>query len=298
MKKSTVLFALSLFFLSNSAFSATVSAVKNNKIMMSLEGESTSVGAEFFVINPQGKKVAIVKVLQTKGDRALAEIVKGTAKQGYSLQSRGGGGSASSMSTSPSEGSSSENSYYEKKLSQRVHTGNSYGLLGGYLMNSMTITATGLNTSMSGTGFGASGYYDYALSPTLVARAMVGLEQYVVQGSNSSTTPVSCTTNCDVNLNYLSIYGYGRWNYLQETSYKAWLGGGAGYLYPISKSSTAFTNTSQLQANQVFVAAAGVDVRLSGKNYMPISIEYGLFPTSSTVSANILYLRLGYAWNL
>ncbi|WP_413287888.1 hypothetical protein [Bdellovibrio sp. HCB337] len=290
MKKYTVLFALSIFFVSNFALSATVSAVKNNKIMVSLEGESASPGSEFFVLNPQGKKVAIVKITQVKGDRALAEIVKGSAKQGYTLQSRGGG--SGSMATT-----GGSDSYYDKKLSDRSHSGNSYGVVGGYLMNNMNINATGLKTNMSGSGFGALGYYDYALSPTLVARAMVGVEQYVVKGSNTSTSPVSCLADCNVNLNYLSMYGIGRWNFMQG-QYKSWIGGGLGYLYPISKSSTAFSNASSLQANQIFIFSAGMDIRLSGQTYVPVSIEYGLFPTSSTVSANIIFLRAGYAWNL
>lgn len=295
VKKYSIFFAFSLLALSQFAVAARVSTVKNNKIMIELEGDSASPGSEFFVINAQGKKVAIVKVTQVKGGRAIAEITKGTAKEGYTLQSRGGG--SGSMSTKPSSSSSSgDDSYYDRKLSQRSHNGNSWGVLGGYLMNSMTVATTNMKINMSGSGFGALGYYDYALSPSIVVRAMGGLETYNVTGSNTASSPSNCLTDCNVKLTYTSLYGYGRWNFMQG-KFKSWLGGGVGYLIPMSASSTVF-NKNELGTNQTFMFAVGTDVQLDNKTYMPISLEYGLYPTTSTVKASIILLRLGYAWNL
>lgn len=259
--------------------------------MIVLEGDSTAIGNEFFVLNPQGKKVALVKVIQVKGDRAVAEITKGTAKPGYGLQSRGGSSTISSSSAS------NEDSYYDRKLNQKTHNGNSWGVVGGYLMNSMTVKTSSITSSMSGTGFGALGFYDYALSPSLVLRGMGGLENFAVAGTNSSASPgTSCVGNCDLKITYLSLYGYGRWN-MTQGNYKSWIGAGGGYLYPVTTSSTVFT-TSQLGANQVFIFSAGVDIRLNNKNYIPVSLEYGMYPSTSSVEAHILFLRAGYAWNL
>jgi len=295
VKKYSVVFAVSLLFLSNLVLAAQISAVKNNKVMVSLEGESASPGAEFFAINPQGKKVAIIRVSQVKGDRAVGEIIKGSAKPGYTLQSKGGGTAAA-----PTRAGPDDSSYYDKKLSQKSHNGNSYGVIGGYLLNTMTISyLDSIKTTMTGSGFGALGFYDYALSPSLVARGMVGLEQYIAKGTNAATAPAStdCVADCNINLTYLSMYGYARWNFMQG-NYKSWIGGGIGYLYPMSKSSTAFPNSSQLQANQIFMVSAGTDIRLNNKTYVPVSVEYGIFPASPTVTASIIYLRAGYAWNL
>lgn len=289
MKKCIIFFALFLLLLTHSAMAAKVTIVKNNKVMLALEGESLAPGAQLYIINEQGKKVAIVQLTQVKGDKAVGQILKGSAKVGHTTQAKGG--------TTAAAGAAGTEDYYNNKLNQRAHTGNSYGIVGGYLMNNMTINASGLNTTMSGSGFGALGYFDYALSSSFVGRAMVGMEQYAVAGSNTATSPVNCTADCDVKLTYLSMYGYARWNFLQG-NYKSWLGGGVGYLYPTGKASTAFKNSSQLQANQIFVLSAGMDIRLSAKTYIPVSLEYGLFPSSPTVTANIIFLRAGYAWNL
>ncbi len=292
MKKYSVIFALSIFLQTYAALAAKVSLVKNNKILILLEGESTSPGSEFFIINAQGKKVAIVKITQVKGDRAIAEIVKGTARPGYSLQAHGG-----TTSTNASSASSGDN-YYDRKLNQKIHNGNSWGIIGGYLMNSMAVQTSSITTNMTGTGFGALGFYDYAISPSITLRAIGGLETYGVAGSNSSTSPgTSCTTNCDLKISYLSLYGYGRWNFTQG-NYKSWIGVGSGYLYPMSSPTSSVFTSGQLGANQIFVFSAGMDIRLNNKNYIPISLEYGLFPTTATVKANIIYLRAGYAWNL
>lgn len=296
MKKYSIFFAFLLFALSQYALAAKVSAVKNNKIMIELEGDSASAGSEFFVINAQGKKVAIVKITQVKGGRAIAEITKGSAKEGYTLQSRGGSGSMSTNASASSPSSSSDDSYYDRKLNQKTHNGNSWGVVGGYLMNSMAVATANMKINMSGSGFGALGYYDYALSPSLVIRGMGGLETFNVAGSNTASLPSNCLADCNVKLTYISMYGYGRWNFMQG-NYKSWIGGGVGYLYPMSSSTTVF-NKSELGANQTFIFAGGTDVRLSNKNYMPISLEYSLYPTTSTVKASIILVRIGYAWNL
>ena len=280
-----------LHLLSGSAFAASVTAVKNKKLMLSLDGESASVGSEFFVLNGSGKKVAIIRVTQVKSGKAIADITKGTARVGYTTQPRGGSSASSS------------DSYYDHKLSSRSATGNSMGIVGGYLMNSMTASFVGgtppatytVNTSMSGSGLGALGYYDYAVSSRFVLRGMVGMEQYNVAGS--ITTPdCSGTTDCNVKLTYLSLYGYGRFNILTGGT-KWWIGGGYGYLYAMSKASTVL-KSDQITANQIFVVSTGLDFRMSPTTYIPVSVEYGMYPTSDSVKANIMYLRVGYGWTL
>ena len=162
MKKYSIFFAFSLLFASYSALAAKVSAVKNNKVMIELDGDNALPGAEFFILNGQNKRVALVKVTQVKNGRAIGEISKGTAQPGWRLQIKSGGWSASSGSSS-----SGGDDYYERKLNQKSHNGNSWGVVGGYLMNSMTVSTTSMKIDMSGTGFGALGYYDYAFSPSI-----------------------------------------------------------------------------------------------------------------------------------
>jgi hypothetical protein len=177
----------------------------------------------------------------------------------------------------------------------------SYGAVGGYLMNSMTASVssntypTAVSTGMSGTGFSVGGFYDSLFSSDIVGRGSVGLEQFSASGT--TTNPVCANSkNCTANINYLSFYGLLKW-YTNQGSYRNWVGGGAGYLIAISKSSSAL-NESQISTNQVFTFAYGCDVQMSRQNYIPISLEYNLFPSSATVKANQIMLKAGWAWNL
>jgi hypothetical protein len=148
VKKSAIFFAVSLVFASYSALAAKISQVKNNKVMIELDGESASVGTEFFALNPQNKRVALVRVTQVKGGRAIGEIKKGTAKAGYLLQSKGG--SAAAMAANAGD---SGDDYYDRKLNQKTHSGNSWGIIGGYLMNTMAVKTSSMQINMTGSGF-------------------------------------------------------------------------------------------------------------------------------------------------
>lgn len=289
----------------STSWAASVSGVKGQKVLISLDGDTVSEGEEFFLINPaNNKKAAIVRIRQIKGGKALADLVKGKAAQGYGLQAK----AAAPMSADPSY-SPSGDSFSSSKASD---TGgilrtlkNSYGVTGGMLMNTMNAnvsavdSGTGLKTTseatMAGSGFGVGGFYDMLLTSSIVGRGWVGIEQFNVTGDAASAV-CSGSKSCDAKINYLSLYGLAKW-YLSESKYRFWLGGGGGYLIAVSKSSMAL-NASQISTNQIFTAAFGLDVQTTRKNYIPISIEYNMFPSSDTVKASMISIKAGWAWNL
>ncbi|UXR63870.1 porin family protein [Bdellovibrio bacteriovorus] len=290
-----------LLSFSSASFAATVSAVKGQRVLINLDGDTAEVGDEFYLINPDThKRIAIIRIKQIKPGKALGDVLRGKAVSGSTLQAK----APSSMSadvTSPSESSSSvsNSSGFLRVLKD------SWGVTGGYLMSTMDADITyrdpGFGTvlktsaSMAGSGFGVGGFYDYALNSSLVGRGAAGIEQFNVTGSASSAGCQS-STNCDAKINYLSLYGLLKWYPLQD-KYRVWVGGGMGYLLALSKSSSAL-NESQISTNQVFTVGGGVDVQMSRKNYVPISIEYNMFPPSDTVKASMISIKAGWAWNL
>ncbi|NUN05021.1 MAG: hypothetical protein HUU57_04585 [Bdellovibrio sp.] len=278
----------------STSWAASVSGVKGQKVLIKLDGDTVSEGEEFFLINPaNNKKTALVRIRQIKGDKALADLVKGKAAQGFSLQAKG----MTAMSADPSYSGDAGGILRNLK--------NSYGITGGMLMNTMTanVTAvdsgTGIKTTseakMAGSGFGVGGFYDMLLTSSIVGRGVVGIEQFNVSGDADSAV-CSGSKSCDAKINYLSLYGLAKW-YLSESKYRFWLGGGGGYLIAVSKTSTAL-NASQISTNQIFTAAFGLDVQTTRKNYIPVSIEYNMFPSSDTVKASMISIKAGWAWNL
>lgn len=274
-----------------SALAASVSAVKDKRVMINLDGEAASEGEEFFLINPAtGKRAALIRIRQVKGTKALGDLLRGRALPGFTLQAKESQGLSADVTSAAAAPS--------------LSIKNSYGFLGGYLMNSMTADVSFRDSfnvvnkataSMSGSGFAAGAFYDYVFSPSLVLRGYSGIEQFNVEGQ-ADKAACAGSTDCNAKINYLALYGLLKW-YPTKGTYRFWLGGGMGYLLALSKSSTAL-NEAQISTNQVFTGALGLDIQRSSKAYIPISLEYNMFPASDTVKASSMLLRFGYGWNI
>lgn len=298
--------SITLLLFSFPGWSASVKTVKGSRVLVQLEGASSAAGEEYFLIDPgTAKRRAIIRIRQVKGDQAIAEVIKGQAQSGFTLQAKarsnerssaraGGRGDSSGLSGAASDVLIPNSGKFP------LIAKNSYGVLGSYLSHSMNVKFVAspgrtASSSLSGSGIGVGGFYDHSLTDKLMGRAQASYEQFNAQGS----TPLAdCdgSTTCDVKINYLSMYGLAKYN-LTSSKYRMWVGGGVGFLLAMSKSSTVL-NASEISTNQVFTAAFGTDIYWSSKNYIPVSIEYNLFPASSTVSASSMVLRAGWAWNL
>lgn len=290
-------------FISSLSEAAVVTTVKGNKALIDLEGDTAAPGDEFFLIDPSTtKKTAIIRIKQVKGSRALCDILKGRAAPNFTLQAKAP--SARPMSADVTDDDSSAGPAASTAGRYLTTLKESYGVTGSFNMNSMSANVTyrdplgtvlRSSTDMKGNGFGVGGFYDYPLSDNFVGRAFAGIEQFVVSGS-AANAACSGSTNCDANINYLSAYGLGKWYFLPG-QYRSWAGAGAGFLLALSKSSSAL-NESQISTNYVYTFAVGTDIQWSRQNYLPISLEYNLFPDSNTVKASMIILKAGWAWNL
>lgn len=282
------------------AHAASVMTVKDKKVLLEIGGmEDTLVGDEFVVVDLEGKRKGLIKVKQVKGHRAIADLLKGTAEEGYTLLRRKSEGSRLSRAVRPDENEISSDSTFAKL---NRYTGESMGVLGSFNMTSMNVqvrggsgvTARTTGATLKGSGIGVLGYYDHPFLKEFHFRGMGGIEQ--VQGTGSIGTP-DCGggTSCDFSVMYLSAYGLAKFNYLMADM-KAWVGGGLGFLVALSKSSSVL-DTSQISTNQIYQIATGVDIPM-GKDgaYLPIVLDYGMFPASDTVNANMITIRAGYAW--
>lgn len=298
--KSILAFLFCMFF-SFHSFAAVVTTVKGARALIDLEGDMAEADEEFFLIDPNTtRRTAIIRILQVKGGKALAEITKGRAAPGFTLQAKGL--SNRPMSTDvhdpKNEGGGSGGGRYLSGLKE------SYGFTGAIHMNSMQAevssrdalnTVTRSSASMSGMGFGLGGFYDLPFTESLAGRVFAGVEQFNAAG-DISVNACSGSTACDAKINYLSVYALGKWYFLSG-QYRMWLGGGGGFLLALSKSSTAL-NESQISTNQVMTAALGLDMQLDRKSYVPVSLEYNMYPDSSTVKASSIVIKAGWAWNL
>lgn len=280
------LLSLILFLVPHILWAASIQTVKGTKVLIQLDGQSVSAGERYFTLDSAGKKKAIVTIRQVKGDKAVAEISKGKAEVGHSL------------SATPSQSAAAPTSSGRSSV-ERVgsYSGGSWGLLASVLQSTMTAEfysgTTLRTTAMKGTSFGALGFYDYPFSPDLQLRAAAGAEMFSVTGTVDGNYCTSSTT-CDVKITYLSMYGGGKYNVYRGNSVRIYGAASYGFLMALSKSSTVL-KTAEISTNQLYVFTGGLDYVLDRNSYLPLTLDYGMFPASSTVKSTVLFIRFGWA---
>ncbi len=292
LRLTVLAMALQILFLSTVAWSAMVSATRGQQVLIVLEGLSVSIGDQFYLINPASqKKVGLVTIQQVKGPKAVAILSKGRAQMGFTLQ------------THPSNAANTKSTNSDS-TSAPVALRPQYGVLVGFMQNMMTSNISYTNevgslltssVSMTGNGYSLGGFYDYILNPGLFFEGLIAYEQFDVSGS-SSTPICSSSTSCNAQINYLSLYGLLKW-YLDPSPKRPWwIGGGLASMFALSKSATAL-NASDIQVSRALIFGGGMDFAISKNSYVPVILQYNLFPSSPTVSASSLILKTGFSFS-
>lgn len=271
---SVVLLAL---FASSFTWAGTVTQVKNNKVMISLEDETVNIGDQLFVLNSDGKKVAIVEVTASKNKKALATVVKGTpvVDGTTQLKSSSGGGGGSSESTKESSGRSAGKSKIIRQDMIQI------GFIAKMMMNTMaakqqdsTLPFPNKETvSMQGSSFGIAGTLDYKLMSWLKFHGAVSYDMLDVAGTGVYNSCDGKTSkDCNASISYLGFQGLGRFDII-KSSFNLWTGVGYSAKIPLSKKSTAI-NTDALKQSDTVVFALGADYHINNKSFIPLTFEY------------------------
>lgn len=281
--------ALKIFFLSFAFFSfsiakaAQVSKVNQTQAIVELQGEPAEIGGEFYSLNADGKKVSLLVVKQVKGDRALMLIKKGKATVGDSVQAK----------AAVSKSASAE----KRKLRKRTPL--SGGLLASYAMSTMSMSVqvgtVKEDVKMSNSSFGLKAYLDYDLSPTITVRGATGYETFATKGTITQSL-CDGTTNCQANYNYLPLEGSAHYNFMTGNT-RAWVGLGYSFLIEMSKSVNIPNLNAENKTNQMILFSLGADIRSGATNFIPIVVEYAMFPGSTNVVASAIYVRAGYGFS-
>lgn len=268
----------------------TLETKNSTSVIFQLDGNPVTNGQEFFVVDENNKPKLQVKVEKFNSKQAKAKIIKGnvaTVQAGWILR----------PTRAPANVPESSMSAQAPSIGKGK---NSWGLLGGYNMASMnakfSYNGTNQAAAMSGSSMNFYGYYDYTFNRNLQFRAIGGMETFDSKVSMpTNVCAKGASAECNVKIGYLSMYGMGKY-ILTKTKNRYWIGGGLGYLLASSKSSSVL-DTSLISSNQVLTIGGGVDIGI-GKNTIPVSLDYSLFPSSPTVSASVISLKFGWGFDL
>ena len=266
-----------LLFCSHEVFAAQITKVKGTGALISLDGESAMVGQSFFSLNAEGKKVGLIKVIKVNGDKAIAKILKGKVEVGQSLQAAKG-----------RKGRSSQASGGVKRAWWGAMLGYALDSMSAQVLNTANVPVD--NASLSGSGFSVNGLFDYQVFSQIWFRGLLGVEMFNVTGP---TTCANGTQTCTANIDYVSMDFVGRYLF-SEGDWRPWLGAGIAMMFPASKSATVLESSS-IGSTSVLQLTGGLDILVTPNLYIPISIEYGVLPSSSQVKANWVQGRVGLA---
>lgn len=271
--------SLLVFSVPTLAFSAQVAKVKDKKVLLQLDGEPAEVGDFYYLLNSDGKKKGIVKITKVRDDKAIATLGKGEARPGWTLLKREKKAGAHTKSAG-------------KVRHEKQAVGESYfGVSLGYSMDSMKVQlAPDTTVSLSGGAITYKGFFDYNLFDRVWFRGYAGVESFVANG------PTVCGgAACDVNITYLSMDLWGRYVFMPG-SFRPWLGGGFSLIFPLSKSSTALSESS-ISNTSIISFGGGFDYFFTPTIFVPLTVEYGLFPKSDNVDTNLIAIRTGLGFS-
>ncbi len=290
---SKTFFIIFLFF-AQLAYAVSILQVKNNRVLLSMDGEKLEVGQSVTLNDTDGKEVAKAIITQAKGEKAIATIKSGKADGSETVVVGNGG-----TSTPVAEEEISPDSYAKKSKNPRLN-GKKLAVVLTASINNMSTKQSDLalnieDVKLAGTGIGIAATMDYPLNTWLILRGTLGYEPFVASGSGNFLICDSKTSrDCTVNINYLSAGGFARVN-LTKSKFQLWAGAGGSAKFPISKSSTALVD-SDIKLTITFAAAGGADWFISNSSFVPLNLEFQMFQPSDTVTANQILLRGGYGW--
>lgn len=277
---STFLLLLTLFITPfESAQAAKVFKVKGRKVLIKLQETEAKKGEVFYLVNKKGRKKGIIRILKIKGSKAIAKVTRGKAKKGYKLKVR-----------------NKKEKSVAKKSSKGSPKGDSFlGVTTGFGSSNMTATieTSSKTVDLTGSSMSLKALYDYAIFEKIWFRGLTGYESFNVGGaSDSNCTP---SGECEAKIGYLTADLWGRFLF-SLSSMRPWIGAGFNLLFPLSKSATVI-NEESISNTSVIAIGGGIDWFINSTSFVPIQIEYEIFPKSAQVSANTIHIRAGYGWS-
>jgi hypothetical protein len=273
---------LSFFNFSNRAEASTVDKVRGTMAIVSFDGgEQPNPGDKFFAME-NGKKKAILEVVQFKNGKAKVKVAKGKAKEGMTLVAAGSkGGATASADPDAAEGTSKSRKKMRNAGAATLFKDMTIGAIVGYSMDSQSVTPQGSSTqAMTGTGFSFKGFADIPVMGSLGLLTRAGVEQFNVQAGDFKSEIMYGAV--DLMLKYA----------FSETGFVPFAMGGLGLHFPISKSSNIL-QPNNISPTTVFYGGGGFNYVMGGSSYFQLTAEYGMFPPSNDVSTSFISARTG-----
>lgn len=273
------------FFRGQQATAATVEKVKGSSAIVSFgEDEEQPVkGAKVFATE-NGKRKALMEVVQIKNGKAKVKITKGKAKEGMEVVSGKAKVATGAGEDDPNTGTEQTGGKKKRPRSAGAATlfkDMTIGILGGYALNSQSVTISGSATqAMAGSGFSVRGFADIPVAGSLGLLTRVGAEQFNVVKDSSKSEILYAVV--DLMLKYS----------FAPTGFVPFVMGGLGLHFPVAKASNIL-DVNRVSSTTVFYGGGGFNFVMGNSTYLQLTAEYGMFPPSNDVTTSLIAIRSG-----
>lgn len=289
-----------LLFRGTSAFAQSVEKVRGASVLLDLGGTQANPGDEFITIDENGKRTGIIRISQTRGQKAVAKIIKGVVLPGETLTVRG----KSKARTNP-EPPAEDDSAPPEQVESRPRGKDFIGVMLGYNNDTMSFLAGNSSSppsytetaNLTGTTTAFKGFYDHPWTPEFDLRFMGSYD-----GFNGSYTAKSnsinrgSTLNSNLSVSYVGLEGEILWKLYDKKLTNAWLGLGYAFEYILGSSTNLYSLTINSSFLNAIFAGAGGNIAFGNSAYIPIYAHYKYFLASSGVTQNAIEIGAGYGW--
>ncbi|MDX9730821.1 MAG: hypothetical protein RBT63_03530 [Bdellovibrionales bacterium] len=282
------LLALFLSMAPSSANAATIEKVRGTQaVVVFSDGETVpKAGARLFATE-NGKRRAVLQVVRTSKTKAIVKITRGKVTEGMEVSAAGGRRSAPQDADSAAlNADNSSNRHPPRSAGAATLFKNmTFGVLGGYAMDSQNVKTPSAIYDMTGAGFSAKGFTDIPVTGSLSLMARAGVEMFNVQAETVKTEITYAVV--DLMLKYS----------FTEGTFVPFAMAGLGLHFPVSKTSDVL-DINRVSSTTVFYGGGGINWALGPSTYIQLSGEYGMFPPSDNVSTSLIAVRGGLGFRL
>lgn len=229
--------------------------IRNNKILVDLEGQVVDRG-DYFVTLPGAEFKGRAIVTVTRKGQAIGKLQDGNFTVGEQIKRV-----------------IAEPTFREEAIKVSIQVKNLNNGISVKQKDASFPTPNSETVSMTGSSIGGFAVIDWPTEWFLL-RGSLGIEPVEVAGTakfNSCSKKTS--RNCTVDINYVAASAAIRYDYYRKNRLVTWVAAGSGIKFPLDKNSTSLNKGAIGIANSILIAT-GADYLITKKFFIPVGMEY------------------------
>ncbi len=273
-------------FLSSFTQAAYIMKVKDDIVLVNMEGGDAKVGEIYYIVDLNARKRGLTKILKAKNKKAIGKFV-GEANPGWDLFLRKDISHTSQQKVQEKKNKNIDVGLDENQILKKPTTYSRYrfelkNYIGGYVIG-FKDKLEARNDKLEGYNFGVSGFFNYSFHKSFSLRPEVGYVRFNLDSENGH----------QIKAHYVKA-GLTTMFMFPVSYFRFWVGANSYVYFPFSKESNLIDEES-ISTTIVYGFSAGFEyVDPKGRFIIPVAIDGSLFPSSSNIDSSRIGLKIGF----